>query len=143
MTRIDFYILQSGDAQARSRLACRLAEKAYMLDHHIYLHTSDQQQASEIDTLLWTFRQGSFIPHQLQGQPHETECPVIIGYDHQPEQHDQVLINLDHTVPLFFSRFQRVVEIVSQDETIKQQARQRFKFYKDRGYDLHTHNLSV
>ena len=72
----------------------------------------------------------------------EADCPVLIGHVDAPESINQVLINLDAAVPMFFSRFERVVEIVNQDETLRQQARDRFKFYRDRGYDLQTHNLS-
>jgi len=141
MTRIDFYIVDSDQKVSRSLLACRLTEKAYSLKNQIYIYTADESQANEFDELLWTYRAGSFVPHQQLAAQDGQDCPVLIGHADAPEGLNQVLINLDKTVPLFFSRFERVVEIVSQDETQRQQARERFKFYRDRGYDLHTHNL--
>ncbi len=142
MTRIDFYIVDSDDPASRNLVACRLAEKAYSLEHRIYIHTANQSEATDLDELLWTYRAGSFVPHQRDATPSEQDCPVLIGHTDAPESINQVLINLDSAVPMFFSRFERVVEIVTQEETMRQQARERFKFYRDRGYDLHTHNLS-
>jgi len=142
MTRIDFYIVDSSDTASRTLTACRLAEKAYSLDNRIYIHTASPSEATELDELLWTYRAGSFVPHQRFETPDKQDCPVLIGHSEAPEELNQVLINLDSAVPMFFSRFERVVEIVTQEETHRQQARERFKFYRDRGYDLHTHNLS-
>ena len=142
MTRIDFYIVDSNEKASRALTACRLAEKAYSLENRVYIHTANASQATELDDLLWTYRAGSFVPHQRFEPADEQNCPVLIGHADAPEDINQVLINLDSAVPMFFSRFERVVEIVSQEETLRQQARDRFKFYRDRGYDLHTHNLS-
>ena len=142
MTRVDFYILDSDQKSSRALLACRLAEKAYSLKNQIYIYTPDEIQTKEIDDLLWTYRAGSFVPHQQHAAQDNPDCPVLIGHTEAPEGLNQVLINLDTAVPLFFSRFERVVEIVNQDENQRQKARDRFKFYRDRGYDLHTHNLN-
>ncbi|HEB85551.1 MAG TPA: DNA polymerase III subunit chi [Gammaproteobacteria bacterium] len=146
MTRIDFYLLSSKHANASERTACRLAEKAYNLRHAIYIHTGSQQRTAQMDNLLWTFRDGSFIPHQMHGQDESHNSPVIIGHQTSPDEelttHHQLLINLDQTVPSFFSRFERVAEIVSADEQQRQAARERFRFYRERGYELETHELA-
>lgn len=143
MTRVDFYVLETSKAQARDKLVCRLAEKAYSMDHTIYIHTESSEQAQHLDNLLWTFRDGSFIPHQLHNEQQSETCPVIIGHNHEPESHSEVLINAGNDVPMFFSRFERVAEVVTQDQQQRSQARERFKFYRERGYELETHNLSV
>ena len=143
MTRVDFYVLETPQPQARDKLVCRLAEKAYSMNHTIYIHTGGSEQARHLDNLLWTFRDGSFIPHQLHDEQQDEICPVIIGYNHEPETHSEVLINVSDEVPMFFSRFERVAEVVTQDEQQREQARERFKFYRERGYELETHNLSV
>ncbi len=146
MTRIDFYILTSKEADTAEHTSCRLVEKAYGLKHAIYIHTRDRQQAEQMDKLLWTFRDSSFIPHQLHHPEAKNDSPVIIGHDTGSDaeltrQH-QLLINLDQTVPPFFSRFERVAEIVSGDEAQRNNARERFKFYRERGYELKTHELA-
>ncbi len=141
MTRVDFYIVESPAPDARERVACRLAEKAWQLDHRIYIHGQDAGHCERLDQLLWTFRDGSFVPHEPLADP-APDCPILIGLAEPPESHTGVLINLHEAVPPFFSRFERVVEIVNQAEPVRQAGRERFKFYRDRGYDLHTHTLS-
>jgi DNA polymerase-3 subunit chi len=144
MTRIDFYILE-GNAPADGRLvACRVAEKAWLAGHKVYIHAADEREAERLDELLWTFRQGSFVPHQrlAAGVPADALTPIHIGWGTEPEVHDEVLINLAAEVPLFFSRFERVAEIVPADDSAKQHGRTRYKFYRDRGYPLETHTLT-
>ncbi len=142
MTKVDFYILQSG---SRENTACKLIEKAYSLGHRIYVHARSEDQLTKIDHLLWTFRAGSFIPHQRYQSDASTksnnDSPVQIGTHDAPNIDSDVLINLAEDVPLFFSRFQRVAELVGPDEQAKILGREHFQFYRDRGYSLNTHNL--
>ena len=142
MTRVDFYVTSNMDQDARLQLACRIAEKAYNLSHQVYIHTDDVSAASKLDELLWTFRQGSFIPHCLNNATELSDSPVVIGCDNLPAVSPQVLINMASTVPEFFTRFGRIAEIVGGDEPTRQAARTRFKFYRERGYPLETHELN-
>ncbi|MGI9264897.1 MAG: DNA polymerase III subunit chi [Gammaproteobacteria bacterium] len=143
MTRVDFYVLKAGSARQRSVFACRLTEKAFGLGHKIYLHTGSGKQTHQLSELLWTFRDGSFVPHlefdQSAAHDSDDDTPVHIGHGDEPGQHADLLINLADEVPLFFSRFERVAEIVAADS--RDHARDRFRFYRDRGYALETHNL--
>jgi DNA polymerase III, chi subunit len=144
MTRIDFYILEHGGPEQGPQVACRVAEKAWLAGHKVYIHAADAREAERLDELLWTFRQGSFVPHQRleAGTAADALTPIHIGWGTEPEVHDEVLINLAAEVPLFFSRFERVAEIVPADDSAKQQGRARYKFYRDRGYPLETHTLT-
>ena len=121
--------------------ACKLVDKAYQLKHTIYIHTANQPQAQQLDDLLWTFNQGSFLPHSLNSAEHSAAEPIVIGYPQQATTFHDVLINLNEEVPAFFSQFERVAEIVCGDDNMRNQARQRYKFYRDRGYSLNTHNI--
>ena len=141
MTKIDFYLLGNGD-DSRQRFACRLTEKAWRLGHRVYLYTPDPPSAIELDELLWTFSQGSFVPHTVYKNPADAEAnPVLIGHDEPPTDLHDVLISLAPDVPPWFSRFARVAELVGTDESEKARARERFRFYRERGYALETHNL--
>ncbi len=95
-----------------------------------------------MDDLLWSFRGGSFIPHARLGAGETRGEAVLIGHDPEgdPDETD-LLINLSEEIPMFFSRFKRVAEVVSEDEDSRTSGRARFRFYRDRGYDLHTHQL--
>ena len=137
--RIDFYVLDSAEAGARQRLACRLAEKAYTLNHRVHALTGSTEAAHELDELLWTFRPGSFVPHGLQGDA--GDAPVVIGCDPADAPPADLLINLTDEVPNCFDRFGRVAEIVDADDACRQAARTRFAFYRDNGYEPQTHRI--
>ncbi len=141
MTRVDFYILNDNAADARQRFVCRLAEKAWQQGNKVYIHTGDPALSTRIDEMLWTFSQGSFVPHGMDNDPAADEADIHIGHGEEPRHHDEVLINLSSEVPLFFSRFKRVAEIIDGDENQRQQGRERFRFYRERGYPLESHNI--
>ena len=141
MTRVDFYLLENEPAGGRNRAVCQVVHKAFRLGHRIYVLTETAQQATELDRLLWTFNAGSFIPHGLFPESASEPLPVLIGADQPPEAFNDVLISLTSKVPECIDRFQRVAEIVDNDDMEKQRARERFRFYRDRGYPLNTHTL--
>lgn len=141
MTRIDFYITRDSGGSARELAVCKLAHKAFRLGHKIYILTGDAEQSRQLDRLLWTFSAGSFIPHGIRTIEPDHRLPVIIGDDEPPENCDDVLISLTATVSQCFSRFSRVVDVVSPTQEARQQARERFRHYRERGYALQTHNL--
>jgi len=142
VTRVDFYVLKSQAGGETHKTACRIAEKAYRLGQKVYLHTDSAEGASALDQLLWVFRDGSFVPHELADSGAAPGSPVLIGHDREPDpDHRDVLVNLAGQVPSFFSRFERVVEIVGGDHGQRSLARERFRFYRDRGYPLDTHEL--
>jgi len=143
MTRIDFYVLSETARDSRHGLACKLTEKAYRLGHKVYIHAETPGQATEIDEILWTFRAGSFLPHAPYSAEAVADHPVLIGCNLEPTEHTDVLVNLAQEVPLFFSRFERVVELVDQDAARRQNARERFRFYRERGYQLESHTISA
>ena len=139
MTRIDFYQIDSDEAALL--FACRLIDKIYHLGHQIHIHTADINQAEELDELLWSFRPDRFIPHQLCSsmQPAE-EVKIKISHVAEPD-HQDILVNLSSRIPEFFSRFTRVAEVVPRDKDRRESARQNYKFYSDRGYELHYHQM--
>ena len=142
MTEVDFYLLKDNSAQGRARLACRLADKVYRLGKRVFIHTESAAQTRQLDDLLWTFQQNSFIPHEVFPASGDNPAPVLLGHDAEPDASSEVLINLAAEVPLFFSRFERVAELVNEDTAIRQLGRKRYSFYKDRGYPLRTHEIS-
>jgi DNA polymerase-3 subunit chi len=143
MTRVDFYLLDHASEGGKDSAVCKLAHKAFRLGHRIYILTHDHEDAQRLDRLLWTFSAGSFIPHGLGARPADADMPVIIGREEPPATHEDVLIQLTPQVPEFFSRFRRVAEVVDGSDDAKKQARERFRFYRDRGYELQTHNLAL
>lgn len=145
MTRVDFYITKDASERARALIACRVAAKAYSLGNVVHIHTPTRDDAVALDALLWTFRDGAFVPHALaddQILSHSgARSAIVIGHGEEPVEKCSLVINLDAGVPEFFSRVERMAEIIDAHPDRRQQGRERFKYYRDRGYRVETHNL--
>src|SRR5210317_2365625 len=98
MPRVDFYLLNQEGQHSRQTFACRLAEKAYRLNNTVHIHTGSRGDADRLDELLWTFRDGSFVPHERIGAG-EPESPVTIGTPGTTAGGGDLLINLSTDVP--------------------------------------------
>ena len=138
MTQIDFYT-QAGD---RLHTACRLAAKARKHGLRVTLYCPDHNIARRLDQLLWTVPATGFLPHCLPDDRLAAVTPVLIDSRGERHRHDEMLINLHTERTAFFSRYQRLAEIVSSDDADRAQARSRYKFYRDRGYAIRTHDLT-
>jgi len=142
MARVDFYVLAQADERARHMLACKLAEKAWRLENSVYIHAKDSGDAQRLDELLWTFRDGSFVPHGLAGRDDGTEnSPIMIGSGSEGVGGRDLLINLCDEIPAFIEGFPRVAELVTSDETCRLASRKRYATYRDQGHELNTHKL--
>ena len=141
MTRIDFYLLEHSAEGGKDATVCKLTDKAFKLGHRVYILAASREEAQRLDRLLWTFSDGSFIPHGLSTEQTDADLPVLIGDGEPSATHEDVLISLTAEVPEYFSRFQRVAEVVDASDATKHLARERFRFYRDRGYALQTHQL--
>jgi len=144
--KVDFYILSGGGESGHTRYTCRLTEKAYKLKHRIYIHVDNGVDAQQLDELLWTFSQNSFVPHEcINGGADEAtpESPVVIGYnDHAPDGYG-MLINLSQDIPEFYKKFDRVAEIVADADALRQTSREHFRFYREQGLTPDTHQISL
>ncbi len=139
MTLVGFYVVQGADQSSRLEVAVRLADKAFQRGHRVFINAVDEEQARDLDELLWTHRAASFLPHGLCG---EADADTIaIGWGQEPQGHNDLLINLQLEIPAFFSRFQRVAEVVTQDPQSLAALRRSWKHYKERGYQLEKHDI--
>jgi DNA polymerase-3 subunit chi len=143
VTRIDFYILDDANDSARLLIAARIAEKAMLQNRHVYINTAAADESRRLDEVLWTFSQGSFVPHRIVDAPDVRSCeePVLIGCDVQLSEPCEVMINLAADVPEFFSRYERIAEIVDAHSDRRDAGRSRYKYYRDRGYELSSHKI--
>jgi DNA polymerase-3 subunit chi len=143
VTRVDFYSLQENSGADRFLLTCRLVERIHGEGHRIFIHVPDREQARHLDRLLWTFRQQSFLPHGLLDDSDPVLTPILIGTEGNRGQEHQILVNLALEVPDFFGSFERLCEPVDLDPAVRSAARERFAYYRDRGYPLHHHQLRL
>lgn len=141
MAQIDFYLVTSGGTGGAERVACRIVEKAYGGGQKIYVHTAYADQCERVNALLWTFRQESFIPHQLADTKDATGCPVVIGHDGRQAGVRQVLVNLSASIPAFAIDYQRLAEVVADDEQSREAGRRRYAAYRRQGHELKHHEV--
>jgi DNA polymerase III subunit chi len=139
VTQIDFYILPETTSEARWLFACRLIDKVHRMGMRVLVAVDSEAEARQLDELLWTFKPESFIPHQLinSGKP----TPVEITFTQEAGDHQNLLLNLSKTTPTYFSRFERMSEVVIQEPESLAASRTRFSFYKSRGYPIETRKL--
>jgi len=140
LTRIAFYVGQSSNLQARLLLACKLVEKALAQDMRVYIHTDQLSTSARMDELLWTYSDLSFIPHALNPST-EQGLKVLIGHDAPPADTYEFLINLSNQIPSFLARFDRMAEVLDQEESILVAGRKRYQLYRKQGYNLDYHQL--
>ncbi len=139
MTEIDFYT----QVEDRLQLTCQLIHKAHAKKLRVLVLLANESALKRLDERLWTFQPQSFIPHCRVDDPLASETPVLLMSDpNATVPHDELMINLQSEPPAQFSRFSRLIEIVSTADADKAKARERFRFYRDRGYVLRTHDLS-
>ncbi|TAK45799.1 MAG: DNA polymerase III subunit chi [Betaproteobacteria bacterium] len=139
MTRIDFYF----NAADRLQVACRLAGKAVAQRRRVVIFAPQAEVAQRIDRLLWTWPATGFVPHCRAGDALAAETPVLIAHDAaDAASASEVLLNLDAACPDFFERYERLLEIVSQEDADRLAARTRYAWYRDRGYAMRSHDLA-
>ena len=138
MTEVLFY----SNAPDKFQTACTLAAKAMSKGMRAMLYTTDAAASDRLSRMLWSLPATGFVPHCRAANRLAAVTPVIVDHVAEPLIHDQVLINLRDDTPSFFSRFHRLVEIVGRDDADVVSARTRFRFYRDRGYQIHTHALA-
>ena len=141
--RVDFYVLESSGADGRARYACRVAQKAYLQGLRVFVNTAPGSE-DELDSLLWTFSQGSFVPHALceMASGNWVDFPVQIGSASRCGEGADLLINLEPDVPNQFDSFQRIADVVTNDPRDREAGRNRFRFYREQGIEPETHRIS-
>jgi len=137
MTEVLFYT----NAADKLHAACQLSSKALSRKMRVMILTPEAQVTDRLSRLLWTTPATGFNPHCRSADRLASITPIIIDHATEPVAHEEVLINLRNDMPSYFSRFQRLVEIVSRDEDDRASARERYRFYRDRGYEITTHDL--
>lgn len=139
MTRIDFHF----NAPDKLGYGCRLVRKIYRAGQRVVVCCDDVERLKRFDEALWTFSQLDFIPHVMASDALAARTPVVLTAAGGELPHHDVLVNLGDTMPPFFASFERLIEVVTGDPDDRERARSRFRFYKDRGYPMSTHDLTA
>ena len=132
MTRIDFYF----NVTNKPQLLAELVQGALNKRRQVTVLADNAERASEVSASLWQQEAKSFTPNVLVNDALAWNTPIVIHWQENALLQDDMLINLTRAEPTFFSRFTQLVELVGEDEQDKLAARARYKFYRDRGYEI-------
>ena len=139
---IDFYISSAPSIQASYAIVARLVAKAFQQQHRVYIHFDEPRQVEQVDGLLWSYNDISFLPHDIYQDTQASTSPIQLGCGAQaPQHHDDILINLARDIPQWHQQFQRILEVVYNDEQAKNTLRQHYSYYKNNGYSVQSHHL--
>jgi DNA polymerase III subunit chi len=138
VTKVDFYTGVNDKLQT----ACLLSHKALQNGLRVLLHTPDEATAQRLDEMLWLHPPAAFIPHCRSDAADAATMPVIIAHHSEPFPHSELLISLHSSCLPFFSRFERVIEIVGLDAEDARLGRERYSFYRERGFEMRHFDLS-
>lgn len=147
MTDVHFYF----NVPDKLALACRLARKAFMQDAPMVL-TADATQLGQLDQMLWQMAPSDFLAHDYvaEDQAGGLLAPIQLRQTiaanslmQSSARSATLLLTLWEEVPAAFSHFERVYELVSaHDDADREHARKRWRFYQQRGYAIHRHDLA-
>lgn len=138
MTRIQFL----HGAPDRLAAAAAWLRQAWQQRRPVLVYVPARPAADQLDRLLWSQPSIGFLPHCRADSPLAPETPVLLTGDLERLPQDQCLLNLADELPPGFQRFEEVVEIVSTADADRLPARERFKFYRERGYALEARDIS-
>jgi len=139
-TKVMFYVLTDDESTSDEaglalliHQACLQAAYFYRQNQKVFIYTQDQNQAHNIDEILWSFEPDSFVAHNLAGEGPRSGSPVEISW-HNPTTKRAVLINLTSTVPNFANNFSTIIDFVPSKTLLKQQARDKYRTCKQWGF---------
>lgn len=141
MTEVAFHF----NAADKLGYACRLVRKAAGTGAKVVV-TGAPGLLDQLDGALWTFSPLDFLPHCRDATPGDrvqARTPIVLSEAPRSAPHQQVLVNLGEAVPDGFERFEKLIEVVTQDDEDRNRARKRWKHYADRGYAIVRHDLAL
>lgn len=137
MTKIDFF----SNAPNRLDYVVRLLNKVRAAQQTAVVY-GEASTLNALSDALWQSR--GFVAHDFETIDETFSASITLisaALDNFP--HHDVLINLSDETPSFFASFNRLIEVVPNDDKPKQAARDRWGFYKSRGYPLTHHDINA
>ena len=138
MTQISFF----HGARDRLQAVAAWLTRAGSEGRQVLVYVPASERSEHLDRLLWTHPATGFVPHCRTSDPMAAETPILLAAELDNPPHDSWLLNLSNEIPPGFSRFQQLIEIISVKDEDRLPGRERFRFYRERGYPLENHDIS-
>lgn len=137
MSRVDFY-----EAKGRrwETALCQVVEQAWEAGTRVYVWAASEAHAREVDELLWTFRDESFVPHGLwQGEAGLDEA-VAVGWKPGNPNGAVCLVLAWDATPAEAAGYERVADFAAVDvPDLKEAGRRRYRSFQQAGFDVVFH----
>lgn len=141
--QVEFYIFPSTDEREKLRFTCQLVEEIWQQGYRICVQTTSLTQAEQLDTMLWTFKQERFLAHDIYTEYTDSLASVFINYSVEYTcRATHVLINLSEQILPLHTQFERIIELVDSTPASREAGRERYRFYRQAGHDLVTHEIT-
>ena len=134
MTDIGFYHLLHTPLEAALP---RLLGKALERGMRAVVMAGSAERVKTLDGVLWTFDQGSFLPHGTAREGRPEAQPVYLTAAEENPNGASLLVLTDGVEPGFIGDFERCLDLFDgNDEQAVADARARWKRFKTAGHDL-------
>jgi DNA polymerase-3 subunit chi len=131
---VSFYHLTSLPLE---RALPRLVEKIYAAGSKVVMFFEYDEQLKRIDEVLWTYGQMDFLPHGTYLEQYPDQQPVYLTLAPENPNKADILIRIGNKEYPDTQSFKRIVDIFeAKDPLSLQNARDRYKKFKDQGHDL-------
>lgn len=135
MTAIHFYHLTTSPLE---RAMPALLQKMHEVGHKTLVLCEDEARMKQLNELLWTFQPDSFLPHGSTAEPRPDVQPILLATEPDAKNAANMLLVTDGRTPDELDNYDRVLDMFNgNDDEAVQQARVRWKIYKDSGRELH------
>ena len=145
LTRIDFYYDVKDIILFSNRITRKLYyEKVVTHKYPLVIRCTDREHSKMVGDSIDNFSEKDFLPYAKFSDDNAKLSPIILSTTSEiPFWADDiiVLLNLDTKIEITFSSYNRVIEIVDQTEINRQKGREKYKFYKERGYEVFGHKV--
>jgi DNA polymerase-3 subunit chi len=136
-----FCVLEERAQEPADQLSCIFAEQCLQAGMPLCIHVEDADRAAQLDQLLWTFRDISFVPHcyadDVSDADDEPGPPIAIAWPgHVLPSGRGVLFHLAGLEPERHEGYTRLIEMVPGKPGERRAARARYRRYRDLGCTL-------
>lgn len=136
MTKFSFYVSSSSSSSGLYKLLPSLLEKMLNKNHKILIACNTPEITKYLDDLLWSHKEISFLPHGTNSQENYEKQPILITSESENLNNADILISFSGKQVKNISSFIQVFDIFESSQEQLNAGRQRWKEYKNKGYDL-------
>jgi DNA polymerase-3 subunit chi len=134
MANIGFYHLLSTPLE---RALPKLLERAREQGFVIVVRAGSAERVVQLDALLWTYEEASFLPHGSARDGNATAQPIWLTDRDENPNRATMLVLLDGVEPGDLSPYSRCADIFDgNDESAVAAARERWRHAREAGHEL-------